>query len=330
MKKGKPAVIVVTGVIVLLILVFAFLSGRTLWQRFAVPEAAAEGPPGGQEAAGGPEAGGGQGEARQGSRNAAAVRVTPVNRGTIENSVVINGDVLAGSQVSIFPTVAGKVTETRFQVGDQVSRGAAVAMVDPSRPGEVYSQSPVISTISGTILQAPVQPGDTVTVQTAVYVVGDLSSLMVETFVPERFSNAARRGLEAQVSLEALPGELFPAVVDEVSPVLDPASRTLRIRLKFPGRTDPRIKAGMFATVSLVTNTRRDVPVIPREAVINTYGSWIVFTVNEENTAVRREISLGLENERFVEVLSGLEPGELVVSAGQNFLSDGDPVRIIE
>jgi RND family efflux transporter MFP subunit len=203
-------------------------------------------------------------------------------------------------------------------------------MVDPSRPGEVYSQSPVISTIAGTVLQTPVHPGDTVTTQTAIYVVGDLSSLMVETFVPERFSNAARRGLAAQVILEALPGEIFTAVVDEVSPVLDPASRTVRIRLKFSSRIDPRIKAGMFATVSLVTNTRRDVPVIPRSAVINTYGSWIVFTVNEKNTALRREISLGLENENFIEVLSGLEVGELVVSAGQNFLSEGDPVRVVE
>jgi multidrug efflux pump subunit AcrA (membrane-fusion protein) len=86
----------------------------------------------------------------------------------------------------------------------------------------------------------------------------------------------------------------------------------------------------MFATVSLVTNTRRDVPVIPRSAVINTYGSWIVFTVNEKNTALRREITLGLENENFIEVLSGLELGELVVSAGQNFLSDGDPVRVVD
>jgi multidrug efflux pump subunit AcrA (membrane-fusion protein) len=328
MKKSKPAA-VITAVIVVLILVFAFFCVKTLWERSAAPEASAKGKPSGQEAAGGgPGAGGG--ENRQAGRNAAAVRVTAVSRETIENSVVINGDVLAGSHVSIFPTVAGKITETRFQVGDQVSRGTAVAMVDPSRPGEVYSRSPVISTISGVILEAPVQAGDTVTTQTVVYVVGDLSSLMVETFVPERFANAARRGLAAQVFLEALPGEIFPAVVDEVSPVLDPASRTLRIRLKFSSTADPRIKAGMFATVSLVTNTRRDVPVIPREAVINTYGSWIVFTVNAENRAVRREISLGLENERFVEVLSGLEPGELVVSAGQNFLSDGDPVRIVD
>jgi RND family efflux transporter MFP subunit len=203
-------------------------------------------------------------------------------------------------------------------------------MVDPSRPGQVYSESPVVSTISGTVLSVPVLTGDTVSTQTAVYVVGDLSTLMVETFVPERFSNAARRGLSAEVLLEAFPGEIFPAVVEEVNPVLDPSSRTLRIRLLFVGSIDPRIKAGMFATVSLVTNTRRDVPIIPRGSVISTYGSWIVFTVDDQNMAHRREISLGLENEDFIEVVHGLEIGDVVVSQGQNFLSDGDLVRIVE
>jgi RND family efflux transporter MFP subunit len=249
---------------------------------------------------------------------------------TIENSVMINGDILAVNQVSIFPTVAGKITRTFFQVGDMVRQGAVVAMVDASRPGQIYSESPVISTISGTILSAPALRGDTVSTQTAVVVLGDLSSLMVETFVPERFSNAAQRGLPAQVFLEAFPEISFQALVEEVSPVLDPASRTLRIRLRFSGAMDPRIKAGMFATVSLVTNIRRDVPVIPRGSVINTYGSWIVFTVNEQNIASRREIALGLENENLIEVLRGLEAGDMVVSAGQNFLTDGDLVRIVE
>jgi RND family efflux transporter MFP subunit len=188
----------------------------------------------------------------------------------------------------------------------------------------------VTSTISGTILQSPVNPGDTVSTQTSIYVVGDLSSLVVETFVPERFSNVARRGLNAQVFLEALPGETFQAVVDEVSPVLDPASRTVRIRLRFSGPADSRIKAGMFATVSLVTNTRQNVPVIPRAAVINTYGSWICFIVDERNIAQRRELTLGLENENAVEVVEGLSVGDRVVTAGQNFLTNGETVRIVE
>jgi RND family efflux transporter MFP subunit len=271
---------------------------------------------------------GGRGTGGAGTRGA-AVRVAPIKLDTIENTVIINGDVLARTQVSVYPTVAGKLAEARFKVGDLVRQGETLAMIDPSRPGEVYSKSPVVSPVSGTVLSAPVNPGDTLSAQTAVYVVGDLSGLLVETFVPERFTAAARRGLAAQAGFEAIPGETFPMTVDEVSPVLDPASRTLKIRLRFT-KPDSRIKAGMFATVTLVTSAKHNVPVIPRSAVINTYGSWIVFTVREGTTAERREIKLGLESEDFIEVVSGLNPGEQVVTVGQNFLSDGDPVRIVE
>ncbi|MDR0451924.1 MAG: efflux RND transporter periplasmic adaptor subunit [Treponema sp.] len=331
--KSRPRT-AVTVVIAALVLIFAGLTAYSFFK----PDA----PPGGAQAAGGPSQGAarpagpaeragpaGQAGNAQAARSATTVRTTEVALGTIENSVVINGDVLAAGQVTIYPTVAGKLTELRFQVGDRVSRGQAVAAVDPSRPGEVFSQSPVISTISGTVLQAPLHSGDTVGTGTPVYVIGDLSVLEVETFVPERYANAARRGLTALVSLEALPGESFPATVYEVSPVLDPASRTLRIRLRFD-RPDERIRAGMFATVSLVTSARRDVPVIPRSSVINTYGSWIVFIVDHDNIARRKVITLGLENETSVEVLSGIETGDRLVSTGQNFLSDGDPVRIVE
>jgi multidrug efflux pump subunit AcrA (membrane-fusion protein) len=300
-----------TVVIVFFIILVAGLSVFTVLRRRA-PAASAEG-----------------GEGTR--RTATTVRVTPVRLGTIENSVVINGDVLARNQVAIYPTVAGKLTELRLGIGDRVSRGDVAAMVDPSRPGEIYFSSPVVSTVSGTVLQSPLSIGDTVGVTTPVYVVGDLSSLMVETFVPERYAVSVRRGLPAQVSLEALPGETFSAVVDEVNPVLDPASRTLKIRLRFgSGGQDGRIKAGMFATISLVTNVHAGVPVIPRESVINTYGSWIVFTVDEENIAHRQEIRLDLENESFIEVAEGLAEGDIVVSAGQNFLTDGDLVRIVE
>jgi len=263
------------------------------------------------------------------SRNVTTVRVTPVSTSTIEKSVIINGEILARNQVTIFPTIGGKLVETRLGIGDRVSSGQIVAMVDPSRPGEVYSRSPVVSTVSGTVIQAPFSIGDTLTTQSAVYIVGDLSSLLVETFVPERFVASVRQGMRAQLKLEAIAGESFDAEVIEINPVLDPASRTLKIRLRFV-KPDPRIKAGMFATISLVTNRKVDVPVIQRTSVINTYGSWIVFVVDENSTARRREVTLGLENEDFFEILGGLSLDDKVVSAGQNFLSDGDPVRVVD
>jgi len=262
-------------------------------------------------------------------RAATTVRVTPVEPATIEKSVIINGDVLVRNQVTIYPTVGGKLTEIFFNIGDRVNRGNIVAMVDPSRSGEVYSQSPVVSTVSGTVLQAPYSIGDTITTQSPVFVVGDLSSLLVETFIPERFVAVLRQGLRASLWLEAIPGETFTAEIIEMNPVLDPASRTMRIRLRFIN-SDSRIKAGMFATISLVTDRRINVPVIPRISVINTYGSWIVFVADENNIARRREVTLGIDNEDEVEILDGLSIGELVVSAGQNFLSDGDPIRIVD
>jgi multidrug efflux pump subunit AcrA (membrane-fusion protein) len=357
MKKGK----IVTVIIIFLIALFALLIIYNLINKktdtpaagppAAVTRSGGQGPEGqggqsgrnGGQGAGeqGRQGAGGQGgqtggQARPGAaRNATVVQVVTVEQGTIENSVVINGDVLARNQVAIYPTVGGKLAESRIGIGDRVGVGSVVAMVDPSRPGEVYSRSPVISTISGTVLQAPYSIGDTVSAQSALFVVGDLSVLRVETFVPERFVSSIRLGLGASVNLEAIPGETFLAEIDEVNPVLDPASRTLRIRLHFVdgrGRSaaDTRIKAGMFATISLVTRTRTNVPIIPRTSVINTYGSWIAFIVDENNTARRRVLELGIENEKSFEVISGLSLGERIVTAGQNFLTDGDPVRIVE
>jgi multidrug efflux pump subunit AcrA (membrane-fusion protein) len=335
MKRPKIVTIVIAVLIVFLaILLFytLFLSKVIASSVEASPEATANAQGG---RGGGSGGGGGGGSGGGGGRNAAVVQVTTDTSGTIENSVIINGDVLARNQVSIFPTVGGKLVEARVTIGDRVARGNIVAMVDPSRPGEVFSFSPVVSTISGTVLQAPYSVGDTVSAQSALFVLGDLSGLRLETFVPERFVSSIVQGLRATVWFEAIPGETFSAEIDEVSPVLDPASRTLRIRLRFidsQGKEyiDPAIRAGMFATVSLVTRTRTNVPIIPRSSAINTYGRWIVFTVDEKSIARRYEVELGIENEDSFEVLSGISLGDRVVSQGQNFLSDGDPVRIVE
>ncbi|MDR2542091.1 MAG: efflux RND transporter periplasmic adaptor subunit [Treponema sp.] len=265
----------------------------------------------------------------RGGGRSTAVRITPVEPGAIERSVVLNGEILAHNQVTIFPAMNGRLVEMRFGIGSRVNRGDIVAMIDPSRPGEVFYHSPVVSTISGTVLSTPFSIGDTLTTQSAVYVVGDLSSLIVETHVPERFVASVTLGMRAVLRFEAIGGETFYTQVTEISPVLDPVSRTLRIRLRFLN-PDPRIRAGMFATINLVTDRRVDIPVIPRTSVISTYGSWIVFVVDENNIAHRREITMGIDNEELVEVLSGVSLGENVVSAGQNFISDGDLVRIVD
>ncbi|MDR1400230.1 MAG: efflux RND transporter periplasmic adaptor subunit [Treponema sp.] len=341
-KPRKKVTLIVSIVLGLIIVAFGVLIGtslinggssQTAMSGTSAPRGAMGGAgPGGSGAMGGagPAAGGGA------ARQATIVRTEAVNLSTIETSVILNGDILLGSpQVSLYATLPqgvsnAKLVETRFKLGDVVRQGDTVAMVDPSRPGASYSRSPVISTASGTVIQTPpVVLGDSVTASTPIYVLSDLNDLLIETYVPERYVLSVRKGLPALVTLAAIPGETFNATVDEISPTLDAASRTLKIRLRF-AQADARIWAGMFATVSLVTDIHDNVLVIPRATLINTYGIWVVFTVDERNVAQRREIELGLESENVVEVIAGLSQGERVVSAGQNFLSDGDTVRVVE
>ncbi|MDR1215764.1 MAG: efflux RND transporter periplasmic adaptor subunit [Treponema sp.] len=320
-KKNRFVTLILVALTGIFVIGMAFLliqrrqSSQPMPPRGATPPAQTEGTP------------------RRGGTSAVAnrtpVRVVSVIQGSVESSIVINGDVLAGKEVSIYPSVAGKLASTRLKPGEAVFRGQVLAMVNPSRPGEVYEQSPVVSTIDGTVLSVQANTGDTVTANTVVYVVGDISNIVVESFVPERFSASIHERLAADVSFEALRGESFTATVSEVSPVLDPSSRTMRIRLNF-AQKDARIKPGMFAQASLVTETRSGVLTIPRDSVINTYGSFIVFIVDEDSVAHQVEISIGLENEEKIEVISGLEEGDRVVFEGQNFLTDGDIVRIVD
>lgn len=330
-KKIHP----VTLALIILCVIFAGLIVFSYAARAAKPAGGSAGGQGSAQGRTGQSTGGqgsAQGRTGQGAGGGAprgtAVRTAPVARGTIETSVIINGDVLAGSQVSVYPNTSGKLAEARAGVGDRVRAGETLAMIDPSRPGDVYAKSPVVSPVAGTVLAAPVNRGDTVSVQTAVYVVGDLSRLLVEAFVPERFSAAARKGLPASARFEALGGGAFPMAVEEVAPALDPASRTVRVRLGFLA-PDPRIKAGMFATITLVTDSRAQVLTVPRSAAVYTYGEWVVFVANGER-AERREITIGLESEALLEVTGGLVEGERLVVSGQHFLSDGDSLRLIQ
>jgi multidrug efflux pump subunit AcrA (membrane-fusion protein) len=322
----------VTIVIVCIILVVAALIVFQIAKSFSARNVSAPG----RQADLAPERQARQGDpgAGQQARTAAVVRTARVELGSVENQVVLGAVVLAASEVPVYPVVGGRLTGLRVKIGDRVQQGELIATVDPSKPGDSFFASPVTSPVSGTVLSAPVPVGDTVQTSTAVCIVGDISRLRLETYVPERFSANMRLGLPAQVRFEAMPGEYFSAEVDEMSPVLDPASRTRRVMLRFTNDSaDPRIMAGMFASLSLVTNSRSDISVIPRQSLINTYGSWIVFVVEDSDAGVvarRREVERGLESEETVEILGGLEIGEIIVTEGQTFLSDGDPVRLVQ
>ena len=224
---------------------------------------------------------GAQGQAARpgnGGKRTFAVRSNTVRIGLVSNYTKIHGDVVSNNEVKIYPNVGGKLLERRVSVGDPVSKGTVIAIVDPSKVGETYMPNPVESTVSGTILSIPVHEGDTITSGTVIATVGNLSLTKISAAVPERYLTNLRIGASAEIGFDAIPGTIFTAKIAEMSPVVDPASRTLDVRLEL-GKPDPRILVGMFATVKLATESRANVVIAPRSAVVLGSTDAYVFVV---------------------------------------------------
>lgn len=259
---------------------------------------------------------------------AIAVETYTVSPRTVQEYIKVNGDVVAERTVTMYPDASGEIVERNIAVGRYVGVDQQLAVVDPSQPGQRYSNSPVLSTIAGTVTAVHVEIGDTVTQQTAIATVGDLSNLEIVTYVPERYVASIDTGLIAELSLEAFPDELFTARVTEVSPVVDATSRTVEVSLVLSER-DVRVKAGMFATMRLITREERGVLAVPPHAVTRYYEDDVVFVVSADGTVERRSVTIGLSSNDLVQIESGVEEGESVVTAGITNVSDGATVRVV-
>ena len=174
----------------------------------------------------------------------------------------------------------------RFPLETGFPRGSAIALVDPSKVGENYMPNPVESTVSGTVLSIPVHEGDTITTNTVIATIGNLSRIKISTSVPERYLANLKIGTPAEISFDAIPGLTFAAKVSEMSPTMDATSRTLDIKLDLE-KADSRALVGMVATVKLVTESRKNVVVAPRSSVILDSAEDYIFIIKDDNTVER-------------------------------------------
>jgi membrane fusion protein (multidrug efflux system) len=145
--------------------------------------------------------------------------------------------------------------------------------------------------------------------------------------VPEKDLGRLKVGQPAHLTVEAFPGERFEARVLRVSPVVDSATGTVKTMLEV--ETRGRLRPGMFASVFLETDRHADALVIPKTAlVLESIGDTVY--IKEGEVAHRREVRLGYDEGDHVEVVAGLEAGQDVIVLGQDSLSDGTPVYVLE
>jgi multidrug efflux pump subunit AcrA (membrane-fusion protein) len=262
-----------------------------------------------------------------------AVNTTAAVQGQIQDYIALSGDIIAGSTVDTYSEAAGKITRVYVSVGQWVNRGAAIAEVDPSRPGMTYRVSVATAPINGTVVSLPAQVGMTISQSVPLARIAGGGALEIRVYVAERFISKMAMNLPCEITLDAWPGEIFQGSISEVSPTVDPASRTMEIRVNV-SNAGSKLKAGMFAKVRIITERKENIVKIPSSAVINRFGEQYVFTVDRANPAApvarKKTITQGILIDGVLEVQQGLSPGEEVIVRGQTLLEDGARINVIE
>jgi RND family efflux transporter MFP subunit len=195
--------------------------------------------------------------------------------------------------------------------------------------GKNLSDTRLYSPISGILLKKLAEPGEIVATGMPVLVVSDISKVKVNAYIPENQLHLIKTGQTAHVLVSAL-GETFAGKVIEVGGAADATTRafTVKIELPNPGQL---IRPGMIAEVSLPSSTQQQVLAIPLSAILHMPGGQAcVFVADrEKGQAFRRNVSLGSLYGDKVEIVSGLAAGETIVTGGQQKLTNGDKISVI-
>lgn len=256
------------------------------------------------------------------------VRVQRVEQRSLKRSLDYAGNVRAREEALVYPKVSGKIMEKVHEEGARVVKGEVIAYIDRDEVGFDYQKAPVESPLAGFIGRIYVDRGSSVTVQTPVAMVVDIEAVELALDVPEKFIAQIKLGQNAELTVDAWPGETFLGKVTTISPVIDLATRTAPAEITIPNPGD-RLKPGMFARVRLVIEEHKNIPVVMKEAILGKEPNAYVYVVSN-NIAHSRDVRLGLREGSEYEVTEGLAPGNLVVIMGQQGLRDGAPVSMEE
>jgi len=163
----------------------------------------------------------------------------------------------------------------------------------------------------------------------------DMDAVLLDFRLPERFQAKIRAGQKAQLTVDALPGRPFMAIVQAVDPLIEANGRSVGVRGCIDNR-QLQLRPGMFARVNAVFGARENAMVIPEEAIIPQGGRTFVVKVvpGEKPDSLMSErvaVKTGLRQPGKVEILEGLAAGDTVVTAGhQRLQKDGTAVRVID
>jgi membrane fusion protein (multidrug efflux system) len=154
----------------------------------------------------------------------------------------------------------------------------------------------------------------------------DLNSMKIIVNVLEKDIPLIKIGKKGIITVDAFPGKEFHGTIARLSEAVDLSTRTMAVEIDIPN-SDRLLKPGMFASVKLVVEERRNALTIPTQAILRDDKGYFVFIVNNKS-AQRVAVLPGTEQDTRTEVLSGLTGNENIITTGQQFVKDSGQIII--
>jgi multidrug efflux pump subunit AcrA (membrane-fusion protein) len=222
-----------------------------------------------------------------------------------------------GKVAALASRVSGRVTRLLVHDGKAVRTGDLLVEVESRVVADPPPRIPFVAPFDGVVLDVAVAPGSPVEPDRALLTVIDLSEVDVVAHVPEAQITAVRPGQTVHIHAIAHPDLVFTGRVKNTAARLDESGGALRVFVHL-ANPDAKLLPGMSARLAFVTDASPDAIVVPRAAVLGEGGDlFVIRQLGDEPTEFERTpVVVGLRDERFIEIIDGVLPGDRVVTQG--------------
>ncbi len=238
---------------------------------------------------------------------------------TFEETVFSLGhiEVLPGSKAVVSSRIPGRAFSVIVIPHQEVDAGTEVAWVESRQPGDPPPVIKLEAPISGMIAKVNIAQGQPISPDDELIEIIDLSTVEAAAQVPQHLAGKLQKGCKAHIRVTALPERVFEAKLAHIAVEADEVTGTIEAAFHV-ANPDKLLRPGMKAEFSIVVSQREDVMSIPRSAVQGDAAGRFVYVKDFEleNAFVRVPVVLGVQNDRFVEVIQGLLPGDEVITRG--------------
>lgn len=253
------------------------------------------------------------------------IRTAEATIQAIERTIKATGTAqpIPGTREAVSSKIAGRVAELRTGLGRSLRKGDPLLVLEARQLSETPVRVPITAPRSGKVVKLNVIQGDAVEPGTAMVEIADYGEVYAVAKVYESQIGRIAKGMPARVYSPALKHLEMPSKVEIIGSEVHPQARTVDVWVRVRNPQE-RLKINMTVNVYFLADREEESITVPRSAVLGAAGERFVF-VEEGEDYLRTPVVTGVENDKWIEIVEGLAPGDIVVTQGNYQLQFAKP-----